>query len=67
MYCSSGSGPTFGAGYNDLYIADRANANSKSCSNLGNSYQGPPEAESETFLAGQKYFVITELEVFVFF
>ena len=66
IYCSSGSGPTFGAGY-DLYIADRANANSESFSNLGNSYQCPPEAECETFLAGQKHFVITELEVFVFF
>ena len=50
ILCSSGSGPTFGAGY-DLYIADRANVNSQSFSNLGNSYQCPPEAECETFLA----------------
>ena len=66
IYCSSGTGPSFGAGY-DLYIANRANANSESCSNLGNSYECPPDADCETFLAGQKYFVVTELEVFVFF
>ena len=66
MYCSSGSGPSFGAGY-DLYIANRVNVNSESYSNLGNSYECPPDTNCETFLAGQKYFVVTELEVFVFF
>ena len=55
----------FGAGF-DLFIASGANANSESCSNLGQSYDGPPDANCETFLAGQRNFVVTELEVFVF-
>lgn len=65
IFCKSSYGPTFGAGF-DLFIANGANANSESYSNLGQSYDGPPDANCETFLAGQRNFVVTELEVFVF-
>lgn len=65
ILCDSGCGPIFGDG-GDLFIASGANANSDSYSNLGKSYQCPPEANGETFLAGQRCFVITELEVFAF-
>ena len=65
ILCDSGYGPTFGGG-RDLFISSRANANSESFSNLGVSYECPPDANCETFLAGQRNFVVTELEVFVF-
>ena len=64
--CSKSIGPSFGGGP-DLCIANGANANSESCSHLGNSYECPPDADCNTFLAGQNYFVVTELEVFAFF
>ena len=65
IYCNSGYGPSFGAGH-DLHIANGANANSSSYSNLGNTYQCPANANSSTFLAGQKNFSVNEAEVFVF-
>ena len=62
--CNSGYGPTFGGG-NDLYIANGANANSNSYSNLGHTYQCPANANSSV-LVGQKNFCVNEMEVFVF-
>ena len=64
IYCDAGCGPTFGN--NDLRIASKANVNSQSYSDLGNSYECPSDVNCETFLAGQKYFVVNELEVFLF-
>ena len=64
IHCSSGYGPTFGGGH-DLHIANGANANSNSCSNLGNTYQCPANANS-SFLVGQRNFCVNEMEVFVF-
>ena len=65
IFCDSSYGPTFGGGH-DLYIANVANANSSSRSKLGNTYQCPASADSSSFLAGQKNFRVSELEVFVF-
>ena len=65
IYYNSGYGPSFGAGH-DLHIANGANANSSSYSILGHSYQCPANANSSSFLAGQKNFSVTEVEVFVF-
>ena len=65
IYCNSGYGPSFGGGH-DLHIANGANANSTSYSNLGNTYQCPANANSSSFLAGQSNFIVNEVEVFVF-
>ena len=64
IYCNSSQGPTFGGG-SDLFIANGANANSSSYSNLGYTYQCPANANS-SFLVGQKTFCVNEMEVFVF-
>ena len=64
IFCNSGYGPAFGGG-NDLYIANGANANSNSYSNLGHTYQCPANANA-SFLVGQKNFCVNEMEVFVF-
>ena len=67
IYCGSGYGPTFGAGH-DLHIANNANANTTSYSNLGNSYKHPQYAngsnEAKTLFAGSYNFQISEIEVF---
>lgn len=65
ILCNSAYGPTFGGGH-DLFIATGANANFNSKSYLGNTYQCPANAGSSSFLAGQKKFSVSELEVFVF-
>lgn len=65
IYCSCG--PTFGSGQ-DLYIADCANANTNSFSNLGYSYKHPKyeyqSVEAKKFLAGEHNFQVEEIEVF---
>ena len=63
IYCNSSYGPTFGGGH-DLFIANGANANSNSSSNLGFSYECPPHANA-SFLVGQTNFTVSELEVFL--
>ena len=65
IFCKSGYGPSFGGGH-DLHIANGANANSSSYSNLGTTYQCPANANSSSFLAGQRNFSVNEVEVFVF-
>lgn len=64
IYCNSSYGPIFGGGH-DLLIANGANANSNSSSNLGSSYECPPHANA-SFLVGQTNFTVSELEVFLF-
>ena len=65
--CSASSGPRFGA-CGDLNIADNANVSLNSFSDLGDTYNhdvyscGTDEAKS--FLAGVKYFQLSEIEVF---
>ena len=65
IFCDSGYGPTFG-GNHDLHIANGANANSSSYSNLGNTYRCPANANASSFLAGKRNFSVNEVEVFVF-
>ena len=64
IYCGSSYGPTFGGGH-DLHICSNSIANNKSYSNLGNTYECPPNVTSNTFLAGIYNFYVNELEVFV--
>ena len=64
IYCNRSYGPTFG-GNHDLFIASGANANTKSYSVMGNTYQCPANGNS-SFLVGQRNFSVSEVEVFVF-
>ena len=67
IYCHSSYGPTFGNGC-DLYIADYANSNNTSCSNLGFHYKHPKYSfgskEAKIFLAGAYNFQVDEIEVY---
>jgi hypothetical protein len=60
-------GPTFGGGY-DLYIADNANTNTSSYSNLGYTFKHGSfvfgSGEATAFLAGSFSFQVEEIEVF---
>lgn len=67
IYDNSGYGPTFGA--HDIYIANNANSNKNSYSNLGVSYvvlKGYKYGSSEikALLAGSYNFKPDEIEVF---
>ena len=65
--CSSTFGPRFGA-FGDLHVADNANGTFNSFADLGDTYAhdeyvcGSDQAKS--FLAGAKYFQLSEIEVF---
>ena len=64
IYRYSGSGPTFGHGY-DIHIADNANSNRYSYTGFGDSYSVPGEVQdSVTILAGTYYFKPDDWEVF---
>ena len=64
VYCYPGYGPTFGGGH-DVHIADNANGNRQSYSNLG-YYQVPPGIRANcALLAGSRNFTPTEIEVFM--
>ena len=68
IYCSPSYGATFGGGH-DLRIANNANTNQSSYSNLGNTYQPPARYQSGTqqtqsLFAGGYNFTPTEVEVF---
>ena len=65
ILCNSGYGPTFGAGH-DLHVANVANTNANSHSNLNSTYESPPHVTPTTFLASNRNFVVNEVEVFVF-
>ena len=62
IWCNNGWGPVFGGGV-DLSISGNANTNTDSYSNLGHSYQSPPEQQN-TFFTGGTYFTVTDYEVF---
>ncbi|CAB4010913.1 basement membrane-specific heparan sulfate proteoglycan core -like [Paramuricea clavata] len=67
ILCNFGYGPIFGSG-NDLVICNNPEVN-RSYSNFGSSYQLPPgyinnSEQAKNLLAGQYYFVTTEIEVF---
>ena len=62
IYYDKDLGPAFGK---DLYF--EAKPNSCKCSvDLDNSYQCPPDEESQTFLTGDDEFDVDEMEVFGF-
>ena len=62
MLHNSYYGPTFG-GSHDLHIANDANNNSNSESNLGHTYELPP-GQTTTFLVGSNNFKVSDIEVF---
>jgi hypothetical protein len=55
-------GPTFGGGH-DILIADNANSNSNSRTNIF-SYQLPAGQNPQTFFTGANHFTTAEIEVF---
>jgi hypothetical protein len=66
--CNSGYGPIFGAGH-DVRIYNNPQVNQQSNSNFGSTYQLPPgyvynSEQAKNLLAGQYYFLTTEIEVF---
>jgi hypothetical protein len=68
VLCYSSYGPTFGAGH-DLYICDNPQVNQQSYSNFGSTYPPPSgyvcsSEQANNLLAGQYYFLATEIEVF---
>ena len=64
IYMSSGSGPTFGGGF-DIGIYNNANSNTNSHTNFGYSYSVPSEVQDKkTILAGTYNFTPDEVEVF---
>ena len=68
IYCSPSYGATF-AGGDDLHIANNANTNQNSSSNLGYTYQPPAgyqynTPQTQSLFAGSHYFTPTEIEVF---
>ena len=64
IYCHNSRGPVFGGGH-DLCVPD--SPNSSNCSvTLGITYQCPAGQNGNLFLTGSQYFVVNEMEVFVF-
>ena len=66
--CHPSDGAIFG-GDNDLFIANNANSNQGSYSNLGHTYQPPAgyqygTPQTQSLLAGSRNFTPTEIEVF---
>ncbi len=53
----------FGAGAN-IYVADSANTNTKSSTNLGRSYTLPPGMSGAAYFTGSQYFQASEVEVY---
>jgi len=66
IYCDPSYGPVFGAGP-DIHVANNANANANSTSNLGSTYKldkDPYTFQRQSFLAGSYYFQLSEIEVY---
>jgi hypothetical protein len=53
-------GPTFGGGH-DLHVANCANSNTSSHTNLGHAYQLPPGQSAGTFFTGGQNFQAAEV------
>ena len=64
IYCRSDCGPIFGRGH-DLTIVSEPNISKGCWASLNNSYQCPFGQIGTTFLTGNKYFTVCEMEVFV--
>ena len=63
IYDYSSYGPAFGGGH-DILVADNANSNSISSTNVGHSYQVPAGRNAQTFPTGALNFQAAEIEVF---
>jgi hypothetical protein len=63
IVCNASRGPTFGGGY-DLYVANCANSNTCSSTNLGFTYQLPPGQSALTFFTGSQNFQAAGVEVY---
>jgi len=64
IICNSSYGPIFGAG-SDLCIVN--SSNSDNCTvNLNTTYQCPAGQNANTFLTGNRNFLVNEMEVFGF-
>ena len=68
IFSSPNQGASFGVGH-DFCISDNSNANQKSYSNFGNTYQPPAgyvygTQQTQSLLAGSYKFTPTEVEVF---
>ena len=59
----SSHGPTFGNGH-DIHVADNANSNTNSYTNVGPAYQLPAGQDARCFLTGTGNFQTAEIEVF---
>ena len=63
IYCDRSSGPVFG----DYDLNIPWAPNSENCSvHLNNSYHCPTGQNTNTFLTGNQYFTVSEMEVFGF-
>lgn len=60
IYCNSGYGPSFGSNH-DLHIANAANSNTSSYSNLGGSYVN---GGHQYLFTGSQNFQVSEIEVY---
>jgi len=66
IVCNSSYGPLFGGGNDqDLHILNAPNSNNCHAS-LNNTYQCPAGQNANTFLTGNQYFTVSEMEVFGF-
>ena len=64
IWCQRNFGPLFGGGH-DLCIADSPNTNFCYV-NPNHTYQCPAGQNADTFLAGNRNFLVSEMEVFGF-
>ena len=64
IYCHSSYGPTFGGGH-DFHIPNAPNSNNGSV-NLNHTYQCPAGQNNNSFLTGNRNFLVNEIEVFGF-
>ena len=64
IYCRSDYGPIFGRSY-DLAIVSEPNISNRCWASLNNSYQCPFGQNGTTFLTGNEYFTVNEIEVFM--
>jgi hypothetical protein len=65
IFCSTECGPIFGSGHgHDLLICDLAKTKMGIYVNLGNSYQHPQPSQSDSYLAGSEFFLLSKIEVY---
>jgi hypothetical protein len=62
IQCNASYGPTFGEGH-DLHVANCANGNTSSYTNL-HTYQLPPGQSAQAFFTGGRHFQAAEVEVY---